>query len=60
MQTIVKSLAIYLAKKYAASFIFDMLMEAAAKAAKKSSTQIDDELVESMKKDKQEILSFLK
>lgn len=61
MNAILKALGavgIYLAKKYAASIIFDIVVEAAEKAAKKTETQIDDEVVAKVKADKKNIIAF--
>lgn len=61
MNAILKGLGavgIYLAKKYAASIIFDIVVEAAEKAAKKTETQIDDEVVAKVKADKKAIIAF--
>lgn len=61
MNVILKGLGavgIYLVKKYAASIIFDIVVEAAGKAAKKTDTQIDDEVVAKVKADKAAIIAF--
>ena len=61
MNVILKGLGavgIYLAKKYAASIIFDIVIEAAGKAAKKTETKIDDDMVAAVKEDKAAIIAF--
>lgn len=56
-----KGLGMYLLKRYAAEVVFDVVMEAADKAATSTKfTQIDDEVVAKIKADKEAILSFFK
>lgn len=53
-------LGVYLVKRYLPELIFDAVIEAAEKAAKSTTTQVDDDMVAKLKADKKTILAFFK
>lgn len=55
-----KALLMYMARKYLASLMFDVLIEALEAGAKKTKTKIDDELVAKIKADKSNIIAVIK
>lgn len=60
VKTAGKALGLYLVKAYLLSVVYDLIVEALEKLAKKTDTNIDDELVASLKKDKEKVLAVIK
>ncbi|MAD75149.1 MULTISPECIES: hypothetical protein [unclassified Arsukibacterium] len=57
---VVKGLAIHFATKYAAELLVKAAIEAMEKAAKRTSTVIDDEIVAKVKADRDTIISIVR
>lgn len=55
-----KAAVMFLVRRYAASLLFDYFIEQAAKLAKRTDTQIDDEAVAALKADKADFIAALK
>ncbi|MCB5226214.1 hypothetical protein JAO78_005230 [Alishewanella sp. 16-MA] len=56
---VLKGLAIHFATKYAAELLVKAAIEAMEKAAKRTSTLMDDELVAKVKADKETIINIV-
>lgn len=57
---IIKGLSIYVLKNLAFDILFDLFVEAMEKAAKSTATNIDDDAVAKIKKDKKAIELIIK
>lgn len=57
---IAKAVLLHLATKYAAELLFDFLVKVLTKAAEKTETSFDNDVVEKIKAERTEILSIIK
>lgn len=55
-----KAVLLHLATKYAAELLFDFLIKTLAKAAEKTTTDLDNEIVDKIKAERETILEIIK
>lgn len=60
LATAIKSGFMYLIRNYAASLVFDMIVEQAEKLARRTDTDIDDKAVSMLKNDKSDFIAAIK
>ena len=58
--SLVKAGLMFVIKRYAASLVFDLIVEQAEKLSRRTDTEIDDKAVAMLKQDKNEFIAALK
>lgn len=60
LKNIIFAVGFHFVKKYAAELVYDELVSAGEKVAKKTETKLDDQAVAYMKADREEFLAIIK
>jgi hypothetical protein len=60
LATAIKAGLMYMIRNYAASIVFDMIVEQAEKLSRRTDTEIDDKAVAMLKSDKSDFIAAIK
>ena len=60
LATAIKAGLMYMIRNYAASLVFDMIVEQAEKLSRRTDTEIDDKAVAMLKSDKSDFIAAIK